>query len=61
MANSPTAIRMGLQAYDHLGAKKNIEDHQYLKGMLMQTLQTKDAQEGIQAFREKRKPVWTGE
>ena len=37
------------------------EEHKYLHGMLMKVLQTKDAQEGLAAFREKRKPKWTGE
>ena len=29
--------------------------------MLMKTVSSKDGQEGLRAFREKRKPVWTGE
>lgn len=57
--NSPTAIRNGLIAYEHLQSKT--EAHQYLLAMLMKTIQTKDGQEGLKAFREKRKPVWTGE
>lgn len=60
-SNSPSAIRMGLESYAHLGAKAHAEQHNYLKNMLMKTIQTKDAQEGIQAFKEKREPVWTGE
>lgn len=59
--NSPTAIRMGLKAYSELNTKAKEDQHMYLKGMLMQTIQTKDAQEGILAFKEKRKAVWSGE
>jgi len=57
--NSPSAIRNGLMAYDHIQPKE--ATHQYLYDMLMKTIQTKDGQEGLKAFREKRQPVWTGE
>ncbi len=57
--NSPSAIRNGLRAYDHIQPKG--EAHKYLYDMLMKTIQSKDGQEGLKAFREKRKPVWTGE
>lgn len=55
-ANSPMAIHLGLQASDQLRHLPPAEQHAYLQQMLMQTFQLPDAQEGIQAFREKRKP-----
>ena len=61
LANSPTAIRMGLEAYQHIRTEDTKAQHQYLCGMLMKTVQTKDAQEGIMAFREKREPKWSNE
>lgn len=57
---SPSAIRMGLQAYSQLGNIPHNEQHQYLSNMLMQTLQTDDAMEGIMAFQQKRTPQWKG-
>lgn len=57
--NSPTAIRMGLESYDHI--QPNAAEHKYLFEMLMKTISSKDGQEGLRAFREKRKPNWTGE
>ncbi|MEM6723883.1 MAG: enoyl-CoA hydratase-related protein, partial [Bacteroidota bacterium] len=57
--NSPTAIRMGLQAYDQI--QPSASEHQYLFNMLQQTILSKDGQEGLKAFREKRQPNWTGE
>jgi len=61
LANAPTAIRKGLEAYDEIRKHDTAKQHQYLRNMLIQTLQTKDAQEGLKAFREKREPKWTGE
>lgn len=57
--NSPTAIRNGLEAFDHI--RPSAAEHQYLKEMLMKTIATKDGQEGLKAFREKRLPNWIGE
>ena len=57
--NSPMAIRMGLEAYDHI--QPSAEQHKYLFKMLQKTIATKDGQEGLAAFREKRQPRWVGE
>lgn len=59
LQNAPKAISMGLQAFAYLQRKQNREEHTYLKNMLVQTLQTQDAQEGLAAFRQKRTPNWT--
>ncbi len=56
--NSPTAIRLGLEALDHITS--TAAEHKYLMEMLQKTASTKDGVEGIMAFREKRKPVWSG-
>ncbi|MBQ4818991.1 enoyl-CoA hydratase-related protein [Aquimarina sp. MMG016] len=58
-ANSPTAIRLGLEALDTINKQES--KHQYLMEMLQKTVGSKDGQEGLLAFREKRQPVWTGE
>jgi len=58
-SNSPTAIRNGLKALAHI--KDTSANHKYLMDMLMQTMGSKDGQEGLKAFKEKRKPEWTGE
>lgn len=57
--NSPSAIQLGLESYDNFTKEEN--QHKYLMGMLYKSLETKDSKEGIKAFREKRKPNWTGE
>ena len=57
--NSPSAIRYGLEGYDHI--QPSAAEHKYLYEMLQKTIATKDGQEGLRAFREKRKPNWSGE
>lgn len=57
--NSPSAIRYGLEAYDRI--QPAASEHKLLHDMLLNTIGTKDGQEGLKAFREKRKPTWTGE
>ena len=60
MTNSPTAIRMGLEAFHTMRNLPGNERHAYLREQLMQCIQTQDASEGLQAFMQKRDPVWTG-
>ena len=57
---SPSAIRLGLEAFDNLKNVPAGEAHTYLKQMLSLAVQTEDAAEGLTAFAEKRKPVWKG-
>lgn len=58
--NSPTAIRLGLKAYDEMRSIDSKSRHAFLKRRLEELLKTEDAKEGITAFGEKRKPVWKG-
>jgi enoyl-CoA hydratase/carnithine racemase len=58
---SPTAVRLGLKAFQEMKTKNADEKHKYLHAMLMQCLQSKDAAEGLLAFKEKRTPLWKGE
>ena len=57
--NSPTAIRLGLEALETIQHQPS--KHQYLMEMLQKAVASKDGQEGLLAFRQKRPPVWTGE
>jgi enoyl-CoA hydratase/carnithine racemase len=57
---SPTALRLGLKAFQEMKSKNADDKHKYLHAMLMQCLQSKDAAEGLLAFKEKRKANWTG-
>lgn len=59
--NAPAAIRLGLEAFYEMKSLPYHEQHAYLKNMLGKVLSTKDSQEGIKAFMEKRKPNWSGE
>lgn len=58
---SPSAIRLGLKAWQEMKEVPADKQHAYLQNMLQEILKTKDAAEGLQAFMEKRKPEWTGE
>jgi enoyl-CoA hydratase/carnithine racemase len=57
---SPTAIRLGLEAFEGLKQVPPAEAHAYLKQMFSLAIVTEDAAEGMKAFIEKRKPVWLG-
>ncbi len=55
--NSPTAISNGLKAFDHIRPLE--AEYEYLLEMLMHTISSKNGQEGLKAFKEKRKPTWS--
>jgi enoyl-CoA hydratase/carnithine racemase len=57
---SPTAIQLGIEAYRHLMQSTASAKHGYLREKLFECLSSENAQEGILAFKEKRKAVWKG-
>ena len=57
---SPAALRLGKEAIYTMSEMEYGAALRYLREMIVVTAMTEDAQEGIQAFFDKRKPVWTG-
>ncbi|MCV0396877.1 MAG: enoyl-CoA hydratase [Rhizobiaceae bacterium] len=57
-AKSPTAIRMGKEAF-HVQAEKGLaEAYEHSSRVIVDNMMADDAKEGIDAFLAKRKPVW---
>jgi enoyl-CoA hydratase/carnithine racemase len=59
-ALSPAALRLGKEAIYTMSEMEYGAALRYLREMIVVTAMTEDAKEGIQAFFDKRKPVWTG-
>jgi enoyl-CoA hydratase/carnithine racemase len=57
---SPTALRLGKEAVYTMAELEYDAALRYLREAIVLTSRTDDAQEGIRAFFEKRKPVWRG-
>jgi enoyl-CoA hydratase/carnithine racemase len=61
LASSPSVVRLGKAAfYDQL-ALEEPEAYERATDVMTQNALRHDAQEGISAFLQKRKPEWTGE
>lgn len=57
---SPTALRLGKQAYNAMRDMSLRESLEYAQAMVPVMASTQDAREGMSAFQEKRTPHWTG-
>jgi enoyl-CoA hydratase/carnithine racemase len=57
---SPTAVRRGKYAMRAMAAMSFDEGIAYTESQIALLAMTEDAREGLAAFNEKRKPVWTG-
>lgn len=59
--NAPAAIRRGLYAIKHARGLPFEQSMAFTESQIGLLALTKDAKEGIAAFKEKRKPVWSGQ
>jgi enoyl-CoA hydratase/carnithine racemase len=60
LANSPTALRRGLYAMKAMRSMSFEEAIAFGEGQIGLLAMTQDAREGIAAFKDKRRPRWTG-
>ena len=59
-SKSPLTVAIGKEAYYRQAELPLSEAYDYTKEVMVRNLETRDAQEGISAFIEKRHPVWCG-
>jgi enoyl-CoA hydratase/carnithine racemase len=57
---SPTALRLGKQAFHAMRDMSLRAGWDYAQLMLPMMARTEDAREGLRAFQDKRPPIWTG-
>ena len=60
LSNSPTALRRGLHAMKAMRSMSFEQAIAFGEGQIGLLAMTQDAREGIAAFKDKRKPQWTG-
>ena len=60
-SKSPLTIAIGKEAFYNQLEMPLSEAYDYAAGVMVKNMLARDAEEGIGAFIEKRKPVWTGE
>lgn len=60
IANSPSAIRRGRYALNAIESMSFEQALAFTEGQLALMALTEDAREGLAAFNEKRRPIWTG-
>jgi enoyl-CoA hydratase/carnithine racemase len=60
LSNSPTALRRGLYAMKAMRSLSFEEAIAFGEGQIGLLAMTQDAREGVAAFKDKRKPRWTG-
>ena len=60
-SKSPLTLKIGKQAFYRQRELSLEEAYGYASRVMAENMETRDAQEGIDAFLEKRKPVWCGE
>jgi enoyl-CoA hydratase/carnithine racemase len=58
---SPTAVRLGKQAFNAMRDMSLRESLEYAQAMVPVMSSTQDAREGMAAFQDKRAPRWTGQ
>jgi enoyl-CoA hydratase/carnithine racemase len=59
-SKSPVAVRMGKAMFQRQRAMSLSDAYDYAGGVMAQNMMSDDACEGIDAFIQKRKPVWKG-
>ena len=61
VSKSPLTLKIGKEAFYHQLEMGLEEAYEYTSGVMIENMLARDAEEGIGAFIEKRKPEWTGE
>ena len=59
-AKSPSAVRIGKEAFYRQAEMGLVDAYDYAAGIMTENMLFDDAEEGIDAFIEKRKPEWRG-
>lgn len=59
-SKSPLTVAVGKEAFYHQLGLPLAEAYDYTRGVMVSNLRAQDAQEGIDAFVDKRPPVWRG-